>query len=146
MASSSVKIGKKEPEIVVFKDPCKQKKNFHKQHSKKKNEKSTEKQKQIEDFRYGNLKREVSKLALSAYTGKEREQAMESYLIKLGAHPVKKKKPENYKLFLERKKNEKDEEKTKNTEKFRVSIKCLLLSFRLWPSWSTTYKNFNRMN
>ncbi|XP_052827166.1 uncharacterized protein LOC106868119 isoform X2 [Octopus bimaculoides] len=121
MASSSVQIGKKEPEIVVFKDPSKQKKNFHQQHNKRKKEKSTEKHKEIKDFRSGNLKREVSKLALSAYTGKEREQAIESYLIKLGAHPVKRKKCENYKLFLERKKNEKDEEKTKNTEKFRAT-------------------------
>ncbi|GAB1600920.1 hypothetical protein Ahia01_000370200 [Argonauta hians] len=123
MSSSLGAVAKKEPEIVIFKDPTHiRPHNFKRKNDKsfKKPDNSTKKLKhQQKDFRYGNLKREVSKLALSAYKGRERREAVESYLIKLGAHPIKRKKYQNYKEFLENRKNEDSKEKIKNTEKFR---------------------------
>ena len=76
------------PFFILFQELPK--KSFKKNQKFEKQNKNTGKHKDKSNFNFSEAKFEVQKLALNAYKGREKHQAMISYLVELGAQVSKK--------------------------------------------------------
>ncbi|OWF39485.1 uncharacterized protein C1orf131 homolog [Mizuhopecten yessoensis] len=96
------------PEVIIFNDPGKKKQQKQKvQESKAENEAEDQPEFDMKKARF-----EVQKVGIKGFSGNAKDDAMTSYLVKLGAK-LPKNKFYNYKEFLDIRKQEKESAKEK---------------------------------
>ncbi|XP_012564233.1 uncharacterized protein LOC105848605 [Hydra vulgaris] len=104
---------KREPKIIVFKDPSRTLKSY-KNKSLKNSKPSTEEN--TEEINFVSIAREVKEFGITGFTKKEQKKSMQRYAEHLGARKKKQQK-EPYKLLMERMKaKKKKEDKIKSME------------------------------